>query len=125
MAVILILDTSAIVEILRGSQKGKEIVGNFLNEDAAISAFSAYELLWSRPEKEREILEFVKRFNVLNFELEQSIKAAEIKRILKNKGITINEVDIFIASIAIMAGFLLVSCDKDFKKIPGLKARIF
>ena len=125
MESIIIMDTSVVVEILRGTELGKRIVSEISTKEVGISSLTVYELVWSRPEEERKVLEMVQRLRVFNFELRHALKAAEIRRTLGKKGITIDEVDIFIASIALEQGCDLVSCDRDFEKIPGLQASIF
>ena len=122
---ILLADTSVIVEILRGREKGKAIAQGCATEEIAISAHTAYELLWSRPEEESKVLDMIDHMKVFNYYLKHAIKSAEMKRSLRKRGVALAEIDIFIASVALEEGLTLVTCDKGFEKIHGLQVKVF
>ena len=125
MGTIIILDTSAVIEILKSTEKASKMTEEFFNEDIGISTFTIYELLWARMHDLDIVERIAKRFKVFDFGKEQSIASAKIRSELSRKGSPINEVDIFIASTTMAEKAVLVTCDKDFEKITGLNVRIF
>lgn len=116
------LDTSAVLELLYGTEKGEIIKKLVTGKPIFISSFTSYELFLGLKEKELEkIKTFFKEVTVIDFDKKAAWKSAEIERNLKKEGKLINKVDIFIAGICLIHNFVLVTCDSDFKEISGLK----
>ncbi len=120
-----LLDSSAILEIINDTTKGKEIIP-ILDGKLFTTPFSIYEIFYGLKQTELNLLErLLEVLNMLNFDINCSLIAVDIMSKLSRKGEKINLVDIFIASIAISYSMTLVSLDKDFKKIDSLKTIIF
>ena len=121
----ILLDSSAIVEILRGTNKWKEILDK-LDGEVFVSPFSIYEIFLGLKQSENILLErLINTSQILNFDVGSALSSVHVMETLTKKGQKINIIDIFIASIAISNNLTLVSLDKDFTKIDNLKTLIF
>lgn len=116
----IVLDTSAIIELNLGTEKGKKIARFIEKEATAISAISVNEFLIGA--KNKKLLdEFVKTTHILPFDAEAAYKSVEIEEKLKGKGKMINKLDILIAATVLVHGLQLITADKDFMNIEELK----
>ena len=121
-----ILDTSAIIEIINGTQNGKRILNETIGEMIFTTCFSVYEINLGAKQKEIPFIEdLFENLEVLNFDYIQAKESANIYKKLSIKGIIVNEIDIFIASICLLNNMTLVTTDKDFLRIPNLKIKHF
>lgn len=124
-----VLDTSIITAILKDNERVKERVQKLQLEgrEILINGISYYEI-------KRGLLAINATARLTKFELlckifgvvlldERNIFdiASEIYSDLKQKGLLIEDADILIASVALHKGFILVSGDSDFNRIPNLK----
>ena len=120
-----LLDSSAILEIINDTQKSKEIILD-LKGDLFTTPFSLYEVFYGVRQSELTFIEkLLTTLTVVNFDTNSSFVAVTLMRDLEKRGRKINLVDVFIASIAISHDLTLVSLDKDFKKIKGLKFKVY
>lgn len=119
-----ILDSSAIIEILKGSNCGKEI-GNELDKTSlATTVFSVYEILvGAKPQEIEKIESFFKDLDIISFDKLAARETSLIEKELTAKGSMINKIDIFIASLCRLNDAILVTADKDFKKISNFKLK--
>lgn len=116
-----ILDSSAIIEILKGTEIGAEIINIIGDESTVATAFSVHELLIGAKAREIEkIQKFFSEIIIMHFDKEAAIKSVEIEKEKR-----IEESDIFIAPICISHNAVLVTLDKDFENIKDLKLRLF
>ena len=121
----LLLDSSAILEIINDTEKSKGIIPK-LKGELFTTPFSIYEIFLGIKQKEFILLEkLLNNIGIMNFDIGSSLVSVQVMNDLKRKGERINLVDIFIASIAISNDLILVSLDNDFKKITNLKTLIF
>ncbi len=120
-----ILDTSAIIEILKGTEKGGKIKELLSDEILSITPISIHEILILIKEDEREsFTNFLNMVKIYNFESNSSIESSKIEINLKNSGNMIQRVDTFIAGICLARGERLITLDKDFEKIGGLNVKV-
>src|SRR3990167_9739494 len=120
-----ILDTSILIELLHGTQIGRQI-SEEIKEEVATTVFSIYELKKGERKNEAEIIDlFLSNIKVLDFGVLAARESSKIEKELSEKGKLINRVDIFIASICNVEQAKLITLDKDFKKISSLKVRVF
>ena len=115
----IVLDTSALIDLFRGSEEIRE----FVDEDAATTMISCYEIFAGIGHRNAEREEqFFRRFfsgiDVLEFEIRAAEKAGAIMGQLLSQGTPVNALDVLIAGIAITNGAeRLISRDRDFEKI--------
>ncbi len=115
----IVLDTSALIDLFRGSDQIREFVG----EDAATTIISCYEIFAGINHRRSEGEEqFSRRFfagmEILDFEIRAAEKAGVIMGHLLSRGTPVNTLDVLIAGTAITNGAeRLISRDRDFEKI--------
>lgn len=109
-----LIESSAIIEYLKGNAKVKEIISN--SEDFYVSTLTIFEVLLGKVE-ENKILDFLSAFNVIGLNKKDSITASRIYKRLRDKGKLIGYFDILISAQAINRGLTLVTKDTDFLKV--------
>ena len=109
-----LIESSAIIEYLKGNAKVKEIISN--SEDFCVSTLTIFEVLLGRVE-ENKILDFLSAFNVIGLNKKDSIIASRIYKRLRDKGKLIGYFDILISAQAINRDLTLVTKDTDFLKV--------
>lgn len=122
-----LLDTNAYSSLLSGDEK---ILHEIENSDIVyLSVFVIGELLsgFKGGSKEQENKNLLNRFlekppvEIINATTETSEFFAHIKNQLKKKGTPIPINDVWIAAHVFESGSTLVTYDKHFRKIPGIK----
>ncbi|MBI4406389.1 type II toxin-antitoxin system VapC family toxin [Candidatus Micrarchaeota archaeon] len=118
-----LLDSTALVEIIKASTKGqkiKEIIGQL---PIAFSSITSFEILaGSRAAEKQKISDVMQGAHIFSFDHEAGIISASLSRELKKTGKTVEPLDIFIAAVALKNDLTLITLDSDFKRIPNLKA---
>jgi hypothetical protein len=109
-----LIESSAIIEYLKGNVKVKEIISN--SEDFYVSTLTIFEVLLGKVE-ENKILDFFSAFNVIGLNRKDSIVASRIYKRLRDKGKLVGYFDILISAQAINRGLTLVTKDTDFLKV--------
>ena len=118
-----LLDTSILVEIIRGTPMAEKIEQDLAWRELMTTSVSAYELL--RGFNSPKTIEFLEKFIILEFNKQAAVESAKIYSELKNKGQMINNSDIMIAGIVKANQGRLYTLDKDFSKISSLDAKIY
>ncbi len=120
------LDTSAVLEMSYGTERGAKITAVVKGHPLYISSFVIHELLVGLKEKEqKQLSSFFKDVTTLPYDKNAAQKSAEIQKRLKALGSIINNVDIFIAGVCIVHGMTLLTCDADFQKIKDLDVLVY
>ncbi len=116
------LDSSALIELIRGTEKGKRVQSHIAHEESATSVVCVHELLiGTRESKMEQMKEFLSTFTSLPVDMETAHQSAELQRTLTRDGKMIGQLDIFIAATALVHNVPLVTLDKDFRNVEGLK----
>ena len=120
----LLLDTSAIIEYMRGSASATEIIDG--EEDISISVISHYETLIGIQDKKAEEKAgfFFEKFPLLPVTKEDSARAVKFYEFLKSKGKMINVIDLLIAAQCDNRGLVLLTKDMDFEKLEKIGLRV-
>lgn len=116
-----ILDTSALIEILAGTERGlklKEILGKGKLATTPITVNEA--LVSIRPKDGKIFRDFLETLEIIPFDKGSAFKSVEIEDALMKKGDVIGKLDIFIAAICIQKNIPLATFDSDFKRVDGL-----
>lgn len=126
--IIYFLDTSVIIDYLRGKENSINLVDN-LEGELTSSYFCLAELFEGiyrskNKEKAKEII--INFFSGLHFicNIDQSIaeKFGQLRKDLKTKGSIIEDIDIFIAATCLVNNFTLVTLNhKHFSRIKEIK----
>ena len=128
------LDSSIVIDILRGKESVEAIENKFdsSNEEIFIPSPVIIELIRGiylkdairniKEEEKEEINNFLYSFVVLDLNKESAIKAGEIEAELRNAGEMIDLEDIMIGAITLQNNETLITRNKKhFEKIRGLK----
>ncbi len=121
----IILDTSAVIEILKGTETGKTINQIIEKTESSITAFSIHELLvGARANEMSRLYGFMASLEIWAFGPSSAFESSRIKKELSRKGKSIDDIDIFIAGICISNNAKLITLDKGFLGIEGLEVEI-
>ena len=124
-----LLDTDILIGLLRNSKEAVRTISNLLAKHIILftTSINTAELYFGArlSEQSQENLEAVdkltKTINIIPFELNHSKIYGEIRSDLQKKGEIINELDIFIATIAIEKDLPIITRNtKHFKRIMRL-----
>ena len=112
----IILDTSAVIELLEGTKKGRKLLEAAQGNTVSTTVFTLYEV-----RRKQKSLESVKAMRIQPFSADASGLAAKIGTALESSGREMQHIDLFIACIALAKNALLATTDKGFRKIKELK----
>ena len=119
----ILLDTSALIELFKGTEKGNKIKGILINEEVAITSITIHEFRILANKNELQIFnDFLNTSKTLPYDESSAIESSNLEKELITKGKTINRTDIFIAGIAKTNNLKVITLDKDFAKIDSLDA---
>lgn len=117
-----LLDSSAIFELIEGTDKGKRVVETMGYIDAATSSVCIYEFLIGYHERNNNQLKrLLRTVRIVNFDAKAAEESVLIHRDLMERGTPIKKADVMIAGCAKAHDATLITCDNDFKKVKGLK----
>jgi tRNA(fMet)-specific endonuclease VapC len=116
-----LLDSNIIIYALQRSPKILTLLNN-LDEDAFfVSSISYLEVLLGEKREaasEKKILRFLDNFNLVVFDKEMALSSAKLHARLKRK---MRFRDLSIAATALAKDLTLITADKDFQRVEGLK----
>ncbi len=118
-----LLDTNICSVIIRAEDDA--FANRFLQHwpEVAISAITAHELeFWAKntgPNLSRRVRWLLSKHKILSFDAAAGAKAAEVRTALLSKPLA--TYDALIAGHALALGYVLVTADADFKRVPGLR----
>lgn len=118
-----IVDTSVLIDFLKGSEKYAEEITSLLVKNRAITTgIIIAELLQGikNPKEEQKISELMTAINTLEISTELWIKAGKLSSSLRKKGINLPLTDVAIATLALEYNLYVFTMDKHFEQIPGV-----
>jgi predicted nucleic acid-binding protein len=124
------VDTNVLIDILRADVDTHELENRLDMQNPCVAMPTVFELwigvlLSKRSEKEKRAVEALLRtLNVLEMGVEDAVRAAEIYVGLMKKGREIPPIDAMIAGVVIGYGEKLLTKDKHFKRVDGLKVEV-
>ena len=121
-----VLDSSALIEVAENKQQKQKVLEAVGNALLITTSICMHEVLTGADsEKRRFILEgiFAKTL-VLDHDRRAALIGSRIGRDLNRKGSKLEESDLLIASICMVHDAELVTLDKGFTRIEGLKVKI-
>lgn len=120
-----VLDSCAIIEILDGTETGKKLKDQLGQEAVYTTAINLDEVLIGFTEKQQnQAWPFFALLEIIPFDDKAALQSVELDRALKKKGKPLSNTDRMIASMCISRGLQLITCDRDFKEVPGLKVKM-
>jgi tRNA(fMet)-specific endonuclease VapC len=123
-----VLDTNTVVDYFKGKGRVAERLLAVAPSEITLPAISVYEV-WvgvfgsQNPKRRREQFEaFLSVVEILPFETEAGMRAAELRYKLERAGEAIGPLDTLIAATALAHGGVLVTRNvREFSRVPGLK----
>jgi len=121
-----LLDTNAVIGLLKGSSKLIPRIRNNMPLDFVISAVVAHELFFGAYKSERRAQNLARvealRFEVLDFDKEDARQAGEIRAVLAKAGMLIGPYDVLIAGQAKARDLTLITHNvAEFSRVEGLR----
>lgn len=128
MAIHCLLDTNTASYIIKGNlPRVRERLLRVPMAEVGISAVTEAELRFGvarRPEANRlknAVEEFLLRVEILPWDSEAAMRYSEIRAALESEGQPMGNLDLMIAAQALAAGAVLVSSDRVFSRVKGLR----
>lgn len=123
-----VLDTNTVLDYFKGKGRVAERLLATTPSEVAVPAISAYEV-WvgvlgsQNPKRRREQFEsFLSVVEILPFEAEAGMRAAELRYKLERSGEGIGPLDTLIVATALVYGGVLVTRNvREFSRVTGLK----
>ena len=122
------LETTFLVDVLRGEPKVKEIIASLRSKESLFIASPTVMELWSGallakiPQREKEKIDvLLDSLVTLSLDEKAAKEAAEIEVSLLKKGGMIDIEDIMIAAISVVNGEKLISRDQHYARIANLR----
>jgi predicted nucleic acid-binding protein len=121
-----IFDSSVLIGALRGDPSSIRAVNFYIGKErAATTVINSYELArGGATDEERRAIELLRDLVIYGIGEAEFGEAKEVYRSLRSAGTMIGELDILIAAIAISNDEILITKDKDFKRIKKCRVRI-
>lgn len=120
-----LLDTSALLEILYGTEKGINITKTISGMPLSTTSITLHEVAIGESQEDlKKILPFFDSIEILPFDKDSALLSSEIEKDLQKKGRMINRVDIFIAGICKKHNVMLITLDKGFRNINSVTSKI-
>ena len=119
-----IVDTSILFDFLKGSDAFERDVNLLIEKNRLITTgVIIAELLQGvkNPKEEQRIAGLLTAINLLEITTDLWIKAGMASSALRRKGINLPLTDVAIATLAMEHNLSVLTLDKHFKQIPGLK----
>jgi len=117
-----VLDTSALIEVMHGTDKGKLVMDKLENEQAAMTSLNVFEIFRNlKPAETAVFRNLLSGINILDFDSAAALESVRIEKELANTGEKIGILDVLIAGICKKHSSTLITADRDFAKIKGLK----
>jgi predicted nucleic acid-binding protein len=106
-----LIDTDVAIDFLRGEAYAQPLIAGLWREGRAVlSVLTVYELTAGMREKEREpTLDFIGACNIEEVSANIAIKAGDLYREYRAKGITLTSLDCLIAMTALVKGHKIVT----------------
>ena len=115
------LDTDACISIIKGKPEAEKLSDFIGYNKLFVASITVFEL-YLRKENLHEVANFLDGIFILDFDEECAIKASNIQKELKSKGMQLELRDTFIASIAIINNCSLATLNKKhFSRIKELE----
>jgi predicted nucleic acid-binding protein len=124
-----VLDTSFLVDLIRGAGEALDALARIEEEyrDLSTTGVNLLELFRGaylserRDENIAKVMEIIEGIDVIGIGWETYPIYGTLSSALKAKGISVNEFDTVIAAMVLEGDGIIVTRDRDFRKIPGIQ----
>lgn len=122
------LETSFLIDLLNGEKGALDKYLKIKDKQLSTTSITAFELMrFSEKGKESfdETKRLLQRLDIFGFGMNEAEESALVEKELLKEGKPINSLDILIAGIARKNGLILITNDKDFRKVRNLKIETY
>jgi tRNA(fMet)-specific endonuclease VapC len=129
-----LIDSSVLIAAERGELRMESLAARFAEEDIAISAVTASELLHGvhraktsaqRHRRQAFVEGLISQLPVIAFDLAAARMHASLWAELAKRGVAVGERDLMIGATALATNYGVATRDeRSFSKIPGLRVRV-
>ncbi len=123
----MILDTNAVSSLLEGDPALEALLAREPRHELPVIVIGEYRYGLARSKRRRSLLplfnELIRESTVLAISLETAAAYAVVREALRAQGTPIPENDVWISALAIEHGLEIVSRDRDFDQVAGLRRR--
>ena len=124
-----VLDTSFLVDLMRGQEEALDALARIEEEyhDLSTTVVNLLELFRGaylserREENIAKVIEIVENLDTVGIVWDTYPIYGALSATLKDKGIPVNEFDVVIAALVLGTDGILVTRDQHFRNIPGLE----
>ncbi|MDO8660367.1 MAG: type II toxin-antitoxin system VapC family toxin [Candidatus Woesearchaeota archaeon] len=118
----ILLDTSAVIHLLNGTQKGSLLKTKLSGQVICVSPVTVYEVLRGARENEQEATcLFFDSIEKKVFDEKIAKESVHLEKILLKKGVAVSMIDLFIAATCLVHNIPLATTDDDFLRIREIK----
>lgn len=120
----ILVDTSVWIEFFKKTSATGEVVSELLQRDQAwVAGIVLFELVQgAKSEVEKElIISQLSKLNYIEMSIPHWLRAGELAKAMKKKGLTLPISDILLATIALEYNLSIFTLDKHFESIPGVR----
>ena len=125
----IVLDTSVLIEIEHGNEKVRGQVAELAQQFQSVPTIAfptfaefLFGFLKKFPKRKELVMRELDQYELLNTSKASARLFAELRLWLEKKGVQMTPLDLLIAAITIDNERVLVTCDKRFQFVPGLRA---
>lgn len=125
-----LIDSDVLINFLKGEKEVVKKINQLQGRPLYISIISVGEILegllsTKNKKKLAQFRELLKTVTIINIDLPIIERFSLIRRSLRQKGLLIDNFDLFIASTCLVHNLILITNNiSHFKRIPGLKTNI-
>ena len=123
----MILDTNAVSALFAGDRALERLLARASHHELPVIVIGEYRYGLARSRSRRTLLPLLERLidesTVLSIGPDTAVEYAAIRETLRANGTPIAENDVWISALASEHGLDVVSRDKDFDHVPGLRRR--
>lgn len=123
----MILDTNAISDLLEGNTALAALLGRTPRHELPVVVIGEYRYGLARSRRRRTLLplleELIRESTVLPIGVETAAAYAVVREALRAQGTPIPEHDVWISALAVEHGLDIVSRDREFDHVAGIRRR--
>jgi len=124
-----VLDSSFLVDLVRGDERALKALARFENEyhDLSPTVINLLELFRGvylserKEENMKEVMEIARGLDLLGIGWESFQIYGTLSTTLRTSGVAVDEFDVVIAALALQADGRIVTRDQHFRQMPGLE----
>lgn len=119
-----LLDNSVAIELMNAGKRSESALSFIGDKEAAVTPFTVHEIIVGLENEDEKYINFLNEVAVLDYDKQCAEISGKIRKEMKKQGNIIGILDTLIASIAIRNNITLVTFDKGFSRVKGLRVEV-